>query len=64
MNTWHIIATNRMDDVALESKETTESAVREKALQLSRLCPHAIIVVRDYDENERCAYEGGMEIEL
>ncbi len=64
MNTWHIIATNRMDEVALESKETTEGAVRAKALELSRLCPHAIIVVRDFDENDRWAYENGMEVDL
>lgn len=64
MNTWHIIATNRMDDVVLESGEMTEGAAKAKALELSRLCPHAIIVVRDYDEVERWAYEGGVEIDL
>ena len=64
MNTWHIIATNRMDDVVLESGEMTEGAAKVKALDLSKLCPHAIIVVRDYDEVERWAYERGMEVDL
>ena len=64
MNTWHIIATNRMDDVVLESKEMTEGAAKAKARVLSELCPHAIIVVRDWDEVERWAYEGGLEVDL
>ena len=37
MNTWHIIATNRMDDVVLESGEMTEGAAKVKALDLSKL---------------------------
>ena len=64
MNTWHIIATNRMDDVVLESGEMTEGEAKAKAVELSRLCTHAIIVVRDWDEVERWAYEGGLEVDL
>lgn len=64
MNTWHIIASSRMEEVVLESGEMTEGAAKAKAMEVSRLCPHAIIIVRDWDEVDRWAYEYGVEVDL
>ena len=64
MSKWFILASSRMDEVVLEAMEATEGAVIVKAAELSRLCPHAIIIVRDYDEVNRWAYECGMDVEL
>ncbi len=64
MNTWHILATDRIEKIVLESREQTEAWVKQRAVGISQLCPHAIIVVRDCDENDRWAYEDGIEIDL
>lgn len=65
MNTWHILATNRIEEIVLESREQTEAwFIKQRAVLISQLCPHAIIVVRDCDENDRWAYEDGREIDL
>jgi len=64
VNTWHIIATDRIEEIVLESGEQTEAWFKQRAIEISKLCPHAIIVVRDFDENDRWAYENGMEVDL
>ena len=64
MNTWHIIATDRIEEIVLESGEQTEAWFKQRAIEISRLCPQAVIVVRDWDESDRWAYENGIEVDL
>jgi len=64
VNTWHIIATDRIEEIVLESGEQTEAWFKQRAIGISQLCPQAVIVVRDYDENDRWAFEDGMEVDL
>jgi len=64
MNTWHILATDRIEKIVLESREQTEAWFKQRAVVISQLCPHAIIVVRDWNEVDRWAYEDGREIEI
>jgi len=64
VNTWHIVACGKDEEVVLDVKETTEGIARAKALAISNMCPHATIVVRDFDENDRWAYENGIEVDL
>jgi len=64
VNTWHIIATDRIEEIVLESGEQTEAWFKQRAIEISKLCPQAVIVVRDWDESDRWAYENGMEVDL
>jgi len=65
MKTWHVLATDRMgEQVVLRSYEAEFEGVKKYACDLSVVCPAATIVVRDYDEVDLLAFEGGKEVEL
>jgi len=64
VNTWHIIACGKDDEVLLAEVEKTMVQVRRIARGISCDCTEVTVVVRNPDEETHWAFRHGMEVDL
>lgn len=64
MNTWHIIACGRDEEVILSVVKKTTVDARRLAQGISTDCTEVTILVRNPDGETHWAYRHGMEVDL